>query len=154
MLLIDEKKQKSLKVSRRNVIILNQGVCTMTRMKELRKQCKERQEDIAPLIGITRGAYANIENGKREADYETLIFLADHFGVTVDYLLGRDGVPTPDYKPGFGVTDSEKTLVLLYRDLNEEGQEKAMEFAEFLVNSGRYIKLYQPQMVSSEAAAV
>ena len=125
----------------------------MIRIKELRKQRKERQEDVAPLIGVTRGAYANIENGKREADYETLTTLADHFGVTVDYLLGRDVTPTPEYKPGFGMTDTEKTLVLLYRELNEEGQEKAMEFTEFLVNSGKYIKLYQPQMVSSEAAA-
>lgn len=125
----------------------------MTRMKELRKQRKERQEDIAPLIGVTRGAYANIENDKREADYETLISLADHWGVTVDYLLCHDVAPVPTLKPTLEITDSEKTLVFLYREMNEEGQEKAMEFAEFLVNSGRYIKLYQPQMVSSEAAA-
>ena len=30
------------------------------------------------------------ENGKRQPDYETLLKLAEYFGVTVDYLLRGD----------------------------------------------------------------
>lgn len=33
------------------------------------------------------------EKGKREMDYETLIKLADHYKVSVDYLLGRINIP-------------------------------------------------------------
>lgn len=59
-------------------------------LKELRIANKETQAEIANLLGITRAAYTNIENGKREPDIATLDLLANHFSVSVDYLLGRD----------------------------------------------------------------
>ncbi|MBQ8966232.1 helix-turn-helix transcriptional regulator [Ruminococcus sp.] len=34
------------------------------------------------------------ETGEREADYKTLILLADYFDVSVDYLLDRTDAPT------------------------------------------------------------
>ena len=64
----------------------------MTRLKELRLSSGETQAEIAAIIGITRAAYTNIEIGKREPDYTTLCTLADHFGVSVDYLLGRTDI--------------------------------------------------------------
>lgn len=68
----------------------------MTRLKELRKQSQETQEMIANILGITRGAYANIENEKREPDLNCLNILAKHYSVSVDYLLGR--TDRRDYK--------------------------------------------------------
>ena len=62
----------------------------MEQLKKLRREFGETQETIANLVGITRGAYANIENGKREPDFHTVSVLADHFNVSIDYLLGRD----------------------------------------------------------------
>lgn len=62
----------------------------MTRIKDLRRERGETQESLAALIGITRGAYANIENGKREPDIKTMTVLANHFGVTIDQLLGHE----------------------------------------------------------------
>lgn len=44
----------------------------MTRLKELRKEKELTQQYIADMLGITRGAYTNIENGKREPDIATL----------------------------------------------------------------------------------
>lgn len=40
-------------------------------------------------MGITRGAYSNIENGKREPDISTLTLLADYYNVTIDYLVNH-----------------------------------------------------------------
>ena len=37
----------------------------MTRLKELRNICGKTQADIAAVIGVTRAAYTNIENGAR-----------------------------------------------------------------------------------------
>ncbi len=39
---------------------------------------------------MNQNSISRYETGEREADYETLIKLADYFGVTVDYLLGKD----------------------------------------------------------------
>ena len=58
-------------------------------IKKLREQIKLSQKDIADYLGVTRQAVASYECEKREPDYQTLIKLADLFGVTVDYLLGR-----------------------------------------------------------------
>ncbi len=39
---------------------------------------------------MNQNTVSRYENGEREADYETLIKIADYFDVTLDYLLGRD----------------------------------------------------------------
>ena len=67
----------------------------MTRIKQLRHEQGKTQENMAAVIGITRGAYANIENGKREPDIKTMTLLANYFGVSLDYLLGRTAQKEP-----------------------------------------------------------
>jgi len=62
-----------------------------SRHRELREEAGQVMQDIADLFGQTRTAVALWEAGKTEPPYDTLLTLADHFGVTVDYLLGRPG---------------------------------------------------------------
>ncbi len=60
------------------------------RLKLLRKERKRlRQVDVAELLGITQAHYQRIEKGKINISALTLCALADYFGVSVDYLLGR-----------------------------------------------------------------
>lgn len=80
----------------------------MTRIKELRQQHSETQEKMASLVGITRGAYANIENGKREPDIRTMTILANYFNVSVDYLINHEKLMT------FPITDKWT------KDMNED----------------------------------
>ena len=61
----------------------------MEKLKELRKQMGKTQADIARYLGISYQAYAHYESGRRDPDPHSLNKLADYFGVTVDYLLGR-----------------------------------------------------------------
>lgn len=61
----------------------------MKQLRELRKSRGKTQADIAEYLGITRAAYTNIENEKRQPDRFTLQRLADYYSVSVDYLLGR-----------------------------------------------------------------
>ncbi|MCX7710112.1 MAG: helix-turn-helix domain-containing protein [Clostridia bacterium] len=58
-------------------------------LKQLRDERGLSQKDIAEHLGITRQAVAFYELGKREPDYQILRRLADYFGVSIDYLLGR-----------------------------------------------------------------
>lgn len=67
----------------------------MTQFKALRQGRGLTQQNIADVLGITRGAYANIENGKREPDFATLFTLANYFNVSIDYLLGCDTEKRP-----------------------------------------------------------
>lgn len=63
----------------------------------LRKEKKLRQADVAELIDVTQAHYQRVEKGKVNISSLTLCALADYFGVSADYLLGRtdvrDGMP-------------------------------------------------------------
>ena len=56
---------------------------------ELRMDKDMNQEDLAAILNISRSALANWEAGNRRVDIETLVVIADYFGVSCDYLLGR-----------------------------------------------------------------
>ena len=60
------------------------------RLKELRKKKKISQLKLALDLNMNQNTVSRYETMEREADYETLIKLADYFDVTLDYLLGRE----------------------------------------------------------------
>ena len=62
------------------------------RLRELRKEKKETQVQVAEAIGIVEQHYQKFEGFERGANLpnlENVWKLADHFGVTIDYLVGR-----------------------------------------------------------------
>ena len=59
------------------------------RLFTLRKWKKLTQEDAAKEIGVGYRSYRRYESGEREPDASTLILMADFYGVTIDYLVGR-----------------------------------------------------------------
>ena len=59
------------------------------RIKELRNEKKQTQRDMAELLGIKLRAYQYYESGTHYPEVPNLIKLADYFGVSTDYLLGR-----------------------------------------------------------------
>lgn len=60
------------------------------RLKPLRQAKKMKQKDMAELLDCTVQHYQRIEYGKVNLPATTVIFLADYFNVTTDYLLGRE----------------------------------------------------------------
>lgn len=63
------------------------------RLTELRKQRKLTQNDMAKLLGVARTTYSSYEQGRRTPDVEIQNKIADYFGVTLDYLHGRNKTP-------------------------------------------------------------
>ena len=63
------------------------------RLRELRKQQNITQLKLAMDLGLNQNAISRYETGEREADYKTLILLADYFNVSIDYLLERTNNP-------------------------------------------------------------
>lgn len=59
------------------------------RMRALRKERKETQVQVAQAIGITDRQYQRFEAGEQKPGFDNLCALADHFGVSMDYLAGR-----------------------------------------------------------------
>lgn len=78
------------------------------RLKELRKNKAQTQEQVAKYLGISRAAYSHFENNRNEPDYSTLDKLANYYGVTTDYLLERNN--TPQWADKRDTTDLKKFL--------------------------------------------
>lgn len=104
----------------------------MNRIKELRLEHELTQKELATALNITQDSISLWETSKRIPDTCYVIQLADFFGVTTDYLLGRED--------DFGVVkrespadkDSEE-LLSLYRELTPSTQEAIKETIRQLV---------------------
>lgn len=59
------------------------------RIRALREDRDLRQIDVADATGIDQKTLSNYETGKTLPDAEGLVRLADFFGVSIDYLVGR-----------------------------------------------------------------
>ena len=59
------------------------------RIRQLRKEKKETQAQVAEAIGIQPRYYQRFELGENLPGYANLIALSDHFDVPLDYLMCR-----------------------------------------------------------------
>lgn len=63
------------------------------RLRELRKKKGISQLKLAMDLNMNQNSISRYENGEREADYVTLIKIADYFNVSIDFLLERTDNP-------------------------------------------------------------
>ncbi len=62
------------------------------RLKELRSKAGLKGRELAEITGIDHDNLKKYESGANIPKFDTMIKLADFFGVSVDYLLGREEV--------------------------------------------------------------
>ena len=59
-------------------------------LKKLRKQKGITQKQLADYLHISKSSVGMWEHGQRDPDTAMLMKIADFYGVSVDYLLGRE----------------------------------------------------------------
>ena len=59
------------------------------RLRGLRTERKLPQKELAGVLDVTLRHYQRVEHGEINLPVLTLCTLADYYGVTTDYLLGR-----------------------------------------------------------------
>lgn len=64
----------------------------MSRLKELRKEKKLNQTEVANIFKISQNAYSNWELNAKAISAPNVIKLAKYFNVTTDYLLGASDI--------------------------------------------------------------
>ena len=67
----------------------------LQRLRDLREDADLYQKDMADYLHCSQVTYSRYELGTREIPLESLNALADFYGVSVDYLMGR----TDEKKP-------------------------------------------------------
>lgn len=100
-------------------------------LTQLRKARGLSQKALAEELGISPQAYQKYEYGTAELSYSGLRKIADFYGVTTDYLLGRDtGEPTALERLGseFNMSALEKKILDGYLNLPPDMRDNLMEF--------------------------
>lgn len=64
-------------------------------IRELREDTDTKQETLAQLLHVKQTTYSKYELGKINIPMEALIKLADFYGTSVDYIIGRTETKTP-----------------------------------------------------------
>lgn len=102
-------------------------------LKRLRTKKGLTSEELCSKIGIKGGSYRNYERNDRKPDYDTLVKLADFYGVSTDYLLGRptDQPPTDALERLFtekSFSALEEELLRKYMELPHEARQAVVRF--------------------------
>lgn len=66
------------------------------RIKLLREEKKIRQDELAKVLSISPSAVGMYERDEREPNDEITLKLAEYFGVSTDYLLGKSDIRNPE----------------------------------------------------------
>lgn len=94
--------------------------------KDILKSLRKRKgfstmQDFCSASGINFSTYQNYETGKRLPTADILIKIADFYGVTTDYLLGREPLENP--VAGLNITVDNKKFIDIYQELPEYQQQ-------------------------------
>ncbi len=72
------------------------------RLRDLREDCDMSQSEMAKLLKCSQQTYSRYESHTTEIPLESLIFLAEHYNTSVDFLLGITNHKEP--YPRYNVT--------------------------------------------------
>lgn len=131
-------------------------------IKKYREENSTTMDQVASLCGITKGYVAMLErnvNSKTgkpvKPTLETILKVCKGLHLDVDevfdnldddYVVRIPGRPSSDP----ALSAPERKLLDNYRSLNQEGQHKLIEYAQDLVDTGRYIKSDQDGLLEAE----
>ena len=63
------------------------------RLRELRIAAGYNQTEIAELLGMQQNQYSRYERGERELPMHLFMRLAEHYDVSLDYMVGLTDQP-------------------------------------------------------------
>ena len=81
------------------------------RIKELRIRKGYNMRQMATALNLPYTTYVNYEKGEREPNSETIVLMSKYFGVTSDYILGRDDANEKGSAPESSETDPVEEIV-------------------------------------------
>lgn len=103
-------------------------------LADLRHEKGIGQKELADYLRLSVGTISNYENNIHSPDLETLCKIADYFGVTTDYILGRTAyrcdpeILNRRISRDYTVTDIINTVL----SLDSSTVDRLMEYADFL----------------------
>lgn len=98
------------------------------RLRQLRVSNGESESCAGKLLGLERGAYAKLENGPTRLLSKHLPTLAEHYGVTLEYLIeGQD-----DSNPSASLLMDQESNTERIKELTDQYEERIEKLNEEL----------------------
>ncbi len=120
------------------------------RIKARRKELGLSAEEVADRMGVSAATVYRYEsNYISNMGVDKLTPIATALRTSEAYLMGWT-TDRSEFDNFSDLTDAERQLLNNYRQLNAEGQAKLSEYADDLVDTGKYIKSDQDRLVSKE----
>ena len=95
-------------------------------LKELREGRKLTQLEFSQIMSVAPSTVGLWEQGRREPSYEKLKKIADFYGVSTDYLLGRSS------DENLKSSSEETNLLQGFRNLTQDSQEMLLQLLNVL----------------------
>ena len=102
------------------------------RLRDLRTSKGVNQDQAAESCGISRIALARYETGARIPRAEIVTKLADYYGVSVDFLLGREVVPDMVQETEKAPADIRAEAKQLLESFSDEEYQEALRYLRYL----------------------
>ncbi len=104
-------------------------------LKQIREANGLTKRELCEKTGISERAYLTYEYGEREPKISVIEKLADFYGVTTDYILGRDNVLSPFEEIISRINENTKTMdvIEMYGQLPENVQQAIINFMSSLL---------------------
>lgn len=118
-------------------------------LKQIRKQYKMTQGDIAKLLGISRSGYTYYETGKTVPSIEILKKLSSIYNISIDDIVDNPPRNSADMRyyddiltvsegnadPLIYMKKEEQALIMAFRLLSEEEKEQLQAVAMEILNN-------------------
>ncbi len=98
------------------------------RLKELREHKNESQQKLAMILNISQTMISRYEKGQAYPDMDTLIAIARHYNISVDYLIEFSDDKLPYTKSN--LPKQEQDLLFLFKRLDSAQKEKAFSYIQ------------------------
>lgn len=102
------------------------------RIRKLRENRGESQEDLAKLVGYKKQAISHWENNGKVPRTRALEIIAKHYETTSDYLLGINSEHKTVMEE-LNISPDELALITLYRRMEENQKDMIQNVAETIV---------------------
>ena len=104
-----------------------------SRIKERREELGITQVQLADMLGVSKGAIGNYETDSNSPKASIMYKVFEALKCDANYLY-------QDELTIYETPEKETRLLKSFRRLNDEGQDKTIEYVDDLLHTGRYIK--------------
>lgn len=98
-------------------------------LKTLRQQRGITQQQLADYLCVDKTSISKWEHGANYPNQNIQVMIADYFGVSIDYLLGRE-----EKQYSVNVSSEAQLLIDKISTLSDEEVAKAKEYLDFIIS--------------------